>query len=457
MKIMNRYMRCSMAALAGVCLAFGVGGTALAGTDGGQPGSRPIMGWSSWSFLRKDPTAAKIEAQARALRASGLQAVGYEYVNIDDFWYQCPDKRGPNVDAYGRWVIDAARFPSHGATNGIKVVADYIHSLGMKFGIYVTPGISMQAVTKNTRILGTPYTARQIAEPTVSELNYNCEGMVGIDYTKPGAQAYINSFADLFAEWGVDFIKLDGVSNADVPDVRAWSRAIRQSGRTMLLDVTRGPLTTTIAPTLVRYADQWVIAPDVECYACEKSETGFPLTSWDGVKERFTLAALWQPFSSPEGGFNDLDSIEVGNGRDTGLTHDEQQTQLSLWALSASPLILGVDLTHLDPADLALLKNTAVIAVDQDAIAAKRVVFDDEAQVFAKTESNGDAIIGLFNLAAEPQRVAVTAPVAGLVPNATGYSLVNLWTGERSSTKDTIAAMVAPHGVALFRVQRAQP
>ncbi|HEY8230923.1 MAG TPA: glycoside hydrolase family 27 protein [Rhodanobacteraceae bacterium] len=451
---MNKYTRTLIVGLVGVSLAWGVGGMALAGTDGGQPGARPIMGWSSWSFLRKDPSAAKIEAQATAMRAAGLQEIGYDYINIDDFWYQCPDKRGPDVDAYGRWVTDASRFPPKGKVNGIKVVADYIHGLGMKFGIYVTPGISMQAVTKNTRIMGTPYTAKQIAEPSVSELNYNCEGMVGIDFTKPGAQAYVDSIADLYASWGVDFIKLDGVSNADVPDIRAWSRAIRQSGRTMLLDVTRGPLTTTIAPTLIRYADQWVIAPDVECYACEKSETGFPLTSWDGVKERFTLAALWEPYSSPEGGFNDFDSVEVGNGRDTGLTPAEQQTQLSLWAMGASPLILGIDLTHLNKLDLQYLQNTDVIAVDQDAIAAKRVVFDDDRQVFAKTESNGDVVIGLFNLASEPQSVSVTPTVAGLVPDQAGYGLKNLWTGESTTATNNIAAQVAPHGVVLYRVKR---
>lgn len=450
---MNKYTRTLAVGLVAL-FAWGVGGAALAGTDGAQPGARPVMGWSSWSFLRKDPTAARIEAQARAMHASGLQAVGYRYINIDDFWYQCPDKHGPNVDKYGRWVTDASRFPSSGKTNGIKVVADYVHGLGMKFGIYVTPGISMRAVTENTRIKGTPYTARQIAEPSVSELNYNCKGMVGIDFTKPGAQAYIDSFADLFASWGVDFIKLDGVSNADVPDVRAWSRAIRQSGRTMLLDVTRGPFTTTIAPTLIRYADQWVIAPDVECYACEKSETGFPLTDWAGVNERFTLAALWQPYSSPEGGFNDFDSVEVGNGRESGLTPAEQQTQLSLWALGASPLILGADLTHLDKLGLKFLKNPDVIAVDQDAIAARRVVFDDDRQVFAKTEPNGDVIIGLFNLASEPQRVSVTPTVAGLAPDSSGYALKNLWTGGSTTATHTIGATVAAHGVVLYRVKR---
>ncbi len=111
----------------------------------------PVLGWSSWSFIREQPTAAKLEAQAHAMQNSGLQKLGYEYINLDDFWEQCPGPQGPNVDPYGRWVTDPSRFPPDGDTDGIKVVADHIHSLGMKFGIYVTPGISKQAVVKKTR------------------------------------------------------------------------------------------------------------------------------------------------------------------------------------------------------------------------------------------------------------------------------------------------------------------
>lgn len=451
---MNKYKRLLAGACVAACMTTGLCGTAMAAGEAGQPASTPIMGWSSWSFIRKDPTAAKIEAQARAMQTSGLQRVGYEYVNIDDFWYECPNSDGPSVDRYGRWVTDASRFPPHGQTNGIAVVAKFVHGLGMKFGIYVTPGIPKQAVLKNTPILGTHYTAREIAEPSVSELNYNCGGMVAIDYGKPGAQAYMNSWADQFASWGVDFIKLDGVTNADVGAVRAWSRAIRQSGRAMLLDVTRGDFTVTISPTLQRYSDQWVIAPDVECYQCEKNGSSYPLTSWNDVKQRFTLAALWQPYSSPEGGFNDFDSIEVGNGSNDGLTPAERQTQLSLWALGASPLLLGTDLTHLDALDLTYLKNTAVIAVDQDGIAAKRVVFGDDQEVFAKTEANGDVVVGLFNLGDEPQNISVAASVIGLPEDKDGYVLRNLWSGKASRATGRIDGTVAPHGVVLYRITR---
>src|SRR5579872_6647285 len=153
----------------------------------------PVLGWSSWSFLRKLPTADKMKAQALALHNSGLQKLGYQYVNLDDFWYQCPGPQGPNVDSYGRWVTDPSRFPPRGDANGIKVVAGHVHSMGMKFGIYVTPGISSQAVSKNTSIEGTPYKAAQIANSSVKESNYNCKGMVRIDYSKPGAQEFVDS------------------------------------------------------------------------------------------------------------------------------------------------------------------------------------------------------------------------------------------------------------------------
>ncbi|HWG12204.1 MAG TPA: hypothetical protein VG268_02915 [Streptosporangiaceae bacterium] len=172
----------------------------------------PVLGWSSWSFLRDQPTAAKIEAQA---------------------------------------------------------AANYVHRLGLKFGIYVTPGISKQAVAQNTPIKGTGYTADQIAESSAKQNNYNCGGMVGIDYSKPGAQAYTNSWADLLASWGVDYVKFDGITNKNTADIEAWSKALRQTGRPMVLNITQGSYTTAIAPTLMKYANQWEFAPDIECYDCE--------------------------------------------------------------------------------------------------------------------------------------------------------------------------------------------
>lgn len=436
--------------LAGVALAAGMPIARAAHTGVERA---PVLGWSSWSFLREKPTAAKIEAQAQALHTSGLQKMGYVYVNLDDFWYECPGSQGPNVGPYGLWVTDASRFPARGDTNGIQALADHLHGLGQKFGIYITPGISMQAVLKKTPIEGTQYTADQIANPAQKETNYNCHGMVAINFDKPGAQAYIDSWAAMFAKWGVDYIKLDGMDNRNAADIKAWGKAIEHSGRPMILNITQGSFTTAIAPVLKKYANQWEFAPDVECYDCEKGGSSYPLTSWASIKGRFDFVAKWQPYAGP-GGFNDYDSIEVGNGENNGLTPNERQTQMSLWALGASPFILGVDLTNLDPHDLHdYLQNAAVLKVDQDGIAAKRIMHAGHRQVFAKVLSNGEAVVGLFNTGSTTETVSVAASAAGLAARSQGYELENLWTGKTSMTTSTITAPVPSHGVVLYRIK----
>ncbi len=419
-------------------------------------GRTPAMGWSSWSFLRHGPNAANIEAEAAAMKSSGLASVGYSYVNLDDFWYVCPGSQGPAVDQYGRWEIDTARFPPDPGTgrNGIQMVADYVHRLGLKFGLYVTPGISAQAVAQNTPILGpdgqpTGYTADQIAQPSVRENNYNCGGMVGIDYSKPGAQDFIDSWADEFASWGVDYLKLDGVGSFDIPDVQAWSQALEQTGRPIHLELSNS-LNIADASTWAQYSNGWRTGGDIECYGCESGGSSYPLTDWANIASRFNQVAAWQPYGGP-GAFNDYDSIEVGNGSNDGLTLDERKTQLSLWALASSPLILGTDLTNLDPADLALLKNTGVIAVDQDAIDASRIVNSATEQIFAKTEPNGNVIVGLFNTTTQPEVISTSATALGM-PAGTDYFLNDLWAHRTTETAGAISANVPPHGVALYRV-----
>jgi hypothetical protein len=421
-----------------------------AGASDNGVGRTPLMGWSTWSFVRSHPTAAKVEAQADAMKASGLTDVGFHYVNLDDFWYVCPGSQGPNVDQFGRWVIDTTKFPNVGPRNGIEAVADHVHSLGLKFGLYVTPGISKQAVAQNTAIEGTPYHADDIAT-TAGENNYNCGGMVGIDYSKPGAQEFINSWANQWASWGVDYVKLDGVGSFDIPDVQAWSNGLRQTGRPIHLELSNS-LDINFGKTWSQLSNGWRTGGDVECY-CGSDANGdpFPLTSWSNVSERFNQAASWAPYGGP-GGFNDYDSIEVGNGARDGLTLDERKTQMSLWALAASTYILGTDLTNLDPTDLGLLKNRDVLAVDQDSIDASRIVNSGGQQIFAKTEPNGDAIVGLFNTNANPQTIATSASALGLPGGFTGYNVKDLWTHQSTETAGVIGASVPAHGVALYRV-----
>ncbi|HXW81527.1 MAG TPA: glycoside hydrolase family 27 protein [Acidimicrobiales bacterium] len=427
---------------------------AAASAEENGVGLSPAMGWSSWSFLRTDPTAAKVEAEARAMVASGLSKVGYRYVNLDDFWYICPGSQGPAVDRYGRWVPNSHFPPSPNGGNGIEVVADYVHSLGLKFGLYVTPGISKQAVEKNTPILGPEgkpdgYTARQIAEPSVTEHNYNCGGMVGINYRARGAQDFIDSWADEFASWGVDYLKLDGVGSFDIPDVEAWSRALRQAGRPVHLELSNS-LNINYAPVWEKYANGWRTGGDIECYSCDTSGTSYPLTDWANVAARFSEVAKWRPFGEP-GAFNDYDSIEVGNDGNDGLSLPERQTQLSLWALASSPLILGTDLTHLGPTDLALLEDTAVIAVDQDGVDASRVAETSTSQIFAKTERGGDVVVGLFNTGGRSALVSTTVGKLGMA-RCSVYEVDDLWSHKVTRSTGTIGADVVSHGVALYRV-----
>src|SRR3989440_8273045 len=261
-----------------VTLAVPVVVVTTASGAGGQDngvGRTPLLGWSSWSFIRKAPTAVKLEAQADAMKNSGLAALGYTNINLDDFWYQCPGSQGPNVDRFGRWVTDPVKFPPDGATDGIQVVADHVHGDGLKFGLYVTPGIAKQAVAQNTPIEGTPYHAADIAT-TTAEKNYNCKGMVGIDYTRPGAQEFVNSWANEFASWGVDYVKIDGVGTPDVPDIQAWSAALRQTGRPIHLELSNN-LAIASAPTWKQYANGWRTGGGTQCHSAGAAPRKPPL------------------------------------------------------------------------------------------------------------------------------------------------------------------------------------
>ena len=434
-----------------------ISGAPNASAEDNGVGLAPAMGWSSWSFLRHDPTAANVEAQARALVSSGLAKAGYDYVNLDDFWYVCPGSQGPAVDRYGRWVTNPNFPPGLGGENGIEVVADYVHKLGLKFGLYVTPGLSQQAVFKDTPVLGpngkpTAYTADQISAPTTPEYNYNCGGMVGIEYNVPGAQEFVDSWADELASWGVDYLKLDGVGKWDIPDVRAWSQALAQTGRPMHLELSNN-LNIHYASSWAKYANGWRTGDDVECYACEHNGSSYPLTDWPNIELRFDQVAKWQPYGGP-GAFNDYDSIEVGNGNGDGLTVPERQTQLSLWALASSPLLLGTDLTRLAPTDLGLLEDPAVIAVDQDAVDASRIAQTLVSQIFAKRERDGDVVVGLFNTSPAWQEISTTASALGM-PRSPAYELEDLWSHRTSRTGGTIQAEVPSHGVALYRLTAA--
>jgi alpha-galactosidase len=388
----------------------------------------PFMGWSTWSYVGKNPTEANVEAQAR-VEASKLKQYGYNYVLLDDWYYLNP---ATTVDQYGRWAIDTSKFP-----HGIAAVASYVHSLGLKFGFYVTPGIPVAAVNKNTPIEGTSYHAKDIADTSKHEINYNfghgtkTTVMYYINYSKPGAQAYINSWANQYASWGVDFLKIDGVGSFDIPDVLAWDTALKQSGRPIVYNLSNTLNINDIATWRV-HANAWRISGDVQCY-CSSG-----LVTWKSFSSRFGLAPKWVPYNGPHG-WNDLDSINVADGGRDGINNTERQTYMTLWAIEAAPLYAGDDLTSMDSYGLSLLTNKEVIAVDQAGHAAHPISQSSNQQVWFANNGNGSYTVGLFNLGSSTANVTVnwsSLGFSGSAPVRDLWSHTNLgnFTGSFTAT-----------------------
>jgi alpha-galactosidase len=392
----------------------------------------PPMGWTTWSSLQTNIDEDTIKAIAR-VQAATLKASGYIYVNVDGGWYLNPDAE---VDAFGRWVADRARFPS-----GMAALGDDIHSLGLKFGLYVTPGIPAIAVYLNRPIEATPYRAPDIAITSRTEQTYLGGTMYYIDYSAPGSQEFVNSWANLFASWGVDYLKLDGVGDWNIPDIQAWSTALRQTGRPIHLALSND-LNPALADTWTRYANGWRISPDIEAY------NGVSLTTWPLVATRFALAPLWLA-SGRTGGWNDLDSLLAG-GMNTGLTTDERQTMTTLWTLSASPLIVGDDLRTLDPFGTSLLSNPEVIAVNQQGVVAAPLTTGTPQQAWTARQADGSVVVGLFNLGESD------APVGALWSSLgfTGRAAVrDLWARADLGLFDGVFnTVLRPHASMLLRV-----
>src|SRR6266540_2454034 len=425
---MRPRLRQRLAVLA--ALVVGVAGSVVTGlltagpaaaTDNGLS-IRPAMGWSSWSFVRRWPDEAKIKAQASAMVSSGLASHGYVYINLDDFWQLC-DGNGFVVDGFGRWVVDPAKFP-----NGIKALADYVHGLGLKFGFYVTPGIPKNAVLRNTPIEGTPYHAADIANTSTLEKNYNCHNMYFIDY-----------------------LKIDGVGSSDIPDVQAWATALRKTGRQINYALSNN-LAIADAATWRKLANSWRTQGDVECYCGPgPNGSGYPLTDWSHISSRFGSAASWQQWGGPSG-WNDLDSLQIGNGDQIGLNADQRRTVMTLWAMAASPLLLGSDLTNLTSVDLAILTNDRLIAVNQDGYTSQRIVNSGVNQVWRKREDNGDFIVALYNTdTSGSSTVSVNWSQVGFTGSAT---VTDLWSGASLGTiSNSYSATLRPGEPRLIRTR----
>lgn len=418
-----------------------------AGAQVNGVGQRSYLGWSTFSeqtingsFL----TQANIQAQSDALKASGLQSHGFSYINIDSGWQG-------SFDANGRPIPNTSTFPD------ITALVKHIHQNGQKAGIYWIPGVEYPAVAANSPILGTPYHIQDIL--TVPYTAGNAFGGPGtspyhykIDFTKPGAQEYMNSVVALFASWGIDFIKLDGVTPGsdssglsidNRADVAAWSKAIALSGRSMWFTVS-WDLDEDYLSVWQQYANARRINQDVECEG--RCAT---LTNWPRIYERFRDLPGWENAASPTLGWNDLDSLDVGDGALDGLTNDEKRSAVTLWALANAPMYLGGDLTQLDTFGKQLVSNDDVLAIDQSGRPAKQVIGGD-IPVWVTSLGNNNYIVALFNTAGTP--VSYTLPWDEL-GFANASDVRDLWLHrDLGSVQHAFTTVLAGHGVRLLRV-----
>jgi alpha-galactosidase len=366
---------------------------------------QPYMGWSSWSLFRDHISEALIKSQADAMIAAGLPVAGYRYVNIDDGWSDGFDDAGipkPNL----------AKFPE-----GMAELAAYLHQRGLLFGIYLNPGITQKLYQQNPKIAGTSSHIADIVD--VSTPGNTRRDTYRIDFSKPAASAYVRSQVRQFEGWGVDFIKMDfvGPGGGNLPadnreEMRQWHTALSHASRPIWLELSNY-LSFDQAPLWRATSNGWRIENDIECYECDRAtdETKGNLTSWSKVAERFKDVVRWIPYAAP-GGWNDLDTLELGNGDRDGLTRDERQSMFLLWSISCAPLYLGSDLTKMDAGDLALISNREVIKIEKAGTPARPLDIQHlrkkQQQVWLTRSKDGTIVLTFFNLDSATSEVKVS-------------------------------------------------
>ncbi len=413
----------------------------------------PPMGWNSWDAYGTTVREDQVKANADAM-AKGLAPFGYRYVVVDIQWYQ-PTAVGHRyqpgaalaMDAYGRLVPAENKFPSSAHGAGFKPLADYVHRLGLKFGIHIMRGIPRQAVAANAPILGTPYHAADVAD-TSNGCAWNPD-MWGVDVMKPGGQAYYNSIARLYAGWGVDFVKADdfGSHRFQPAELEALRLALEQSGRRIVLSVSPGPAPLDSGVILARNAQMWRISDDF-------------WDDWRLVRAQFDYTRDWEHYAGLDHRWPDADMLPLGRlrladsagrGTPSRLTPDEQRTVMTLWSIFRSPLIVGGDLPTLDPATLALLTNPEVLAVDQGGMAPSQVLERPGLRAWRSAiPGSGDRYVAVFNLDSLPRHVDLGWQDLGIGPGT--YPVRDLWARRDLGATDSLRVDLAPHASALYRV-----
>ncbi len=416
----------------------------------------PPMGWNSYDYYDTSVNEEQIKANADYM-AKHLKQYGWEYIVVDIQWYvEKPGSRRDiyqyipfakmEMDEYSRLLPDPERFPSSVNGAGFAPLAEYVHSLGLKFGIHIMRGIPRIAAQLHSPIKGSDVTANDLADPSnICSWNPDMYGVRDI----PAAQAYYDSLLELYAQWGVDFIKCDDICRHDMPssrrEIEMLSKAIKRCGRPIVLSLSPGPALIEEAWHYETHANMWRITDDF----------------WDDfrlLKNMFYRCELWQKHVS-EGCYPDCDMLPVGKlgqgfgqERSTNFTMDEQKTMLTLWCLFGSPMMIGAELTKLDEETLALLTNEKVLAMLTPKCVPHQICRDDDKAIWqCDNEENGEHYVALFNLSDTVQTISVSEEQLDYVP----VSGLELWENEtKSFAEGIICEEIKPHACKVYRVEK---
>lgn len=397
-KLLSTLASAVMVATSAVVISAGSPAIAL---DNGLARTPP-MGFNNWNSTacRADFNEAMVLGIIDIFVNQGLRDVGYQYVNLDDCWaVPAPNSR----DASGNLKPDLVRFP-----RGIKYLADYAHARGVKLGLYTSAG------TKTCNTLG-------------------FSGGLGNEVKD----------ANLFASWGVDYLKYDNCNNQGV-DARqrygAMRDALAATGRPIVYSICEWGRTDPKVWTWGKeYGNLWRTTGDIS-------------DNWGSMIGKAQANRVLAQWAGP-GHWNDPDMLEVGNG---GMTATEYRTHFSLWAIMAAPLLIGSDLREVNADTFTILKNTDVIAVDQDSLGRQGTVISNSSGlvVYAKTLANGDRAVALSNETTSTATISTSAAAIGL-GGSSSYNLKDLWSKATSTTSGSISASVPGHGTVMYRVSRA--
>ena len=396
-------------------------GLLLAGTMTVLPGSpaqaldngvarTPPMGWNTWNTFGCNINETLIRQMADAMVSSGMRDAGYQYVVVDDCWFN------PNRDSSGNLQGDPTRFPS-----GMRALGDYLHGKGLKFGIYQGP-----------------------LDKTCSQYFNSYPGATG----SLGHEA---QDARQFAAWGVDYLKYDwcsptGTINDQVATFAKMRDALAATGRPIVYSINSNSVHEKTGPqrNWGDVANIWRTTEDITDKWDTGQTNGYPM----GVKNIVDVTVPLAGYARP-GAFNDPDMMEVGRG---GMTDTEQRSHFALWAMMASPLIAGNDLRSMSTATQTILKNSRLIAINQDTLGlqATQVSNDGTRRVLAKRLANGDVAVALFNQGGSTTTVSTTAAAIG--KSGSSFTLTDAWSGATTTSTGGISASVPAHGTVVYRV-----